>query len=133
MSPLTDERAADAEVIKSLYKTINQLKEKLGMEIIKSVDGKYYTGEFEELPADDVKRLIAEKQIELAALEALMPQAPEVPAAPAAEPAPAPAAPAGPVMAAPAPEAPVAEAPAAPVPAAPEAAAAPQTETPVLQ
>ena len=123
---MLDERTADAEVIKSLLREIDKLMEILGMEnLIKSVDGKYYTGAFEEVAPEVVTALVAEKQAELQALEAI---APAAPVAPQADPA-APAAPE--VPAAPAPEVPAA-------PVAPETPAAPveapaQPEAPVLQ
>ncbi|HEX4201535.1 MAG TPA: hypothetical protein VHY59_08460, partial [Chthoniobacterales bacterium] len=59
--------------------------------VIKSVDGKFYSGEFEEMTPEQVSELVARKQTELQDLEAI---APANEAAPAAPETPAPAAPA---------------------------------------
>lgn len=73
-SSLFDEKAADEEVIRSLHKEISKLQGELHMsKIIKSFDGKYYIGEFEEIPAEQVTAIIAEKQAQLQQLEAIAP------------------------------------------------------------
>lgn len=71
---LFNEKAADKEIEKSLRKHIKFLEGELKMaRVIKSVDGKYYTGDFEEVSPDQVTQMIAKRQSELQELEAIAP------------------------------------------------------------
>jgi hypothetical protein len=116
-STLFDEKTADEAVIDSLWKTIKFLEGELKMaKIIKSVEGKYYTGEFEEIDASRVTELIAKKQAELSELEAIAPSSDPAPADPVVDPVVDPAAPVDPATPA---------LPADPTVADPAAAAAP--------
>jgi hypothetical protein len=85
---LFNEKMADEEVIRSLLREISKLKGELKMvRIVKSSDGKYYRGEFEEVAPEEVTQLVTEKQQQLSELEAIAPGAdvPSGPSEPAVE------------------------------------------------
>lgn len=117
-SSLFNEKVADQEVISSLQREITKLKGELSMsKIIKSTDGKYYTGEFEEVTSEEVSNIIAQKQAQLSELEAIAPgtESSPAPAAPASDPTPEqPSTPAAPDTPAPAATNTPADQPAAP-------------------